>query len=86
VTDDIGVFSSSLTSTKGITIMITTTYMDDASNSRLTAARVSDAAMGLGPNQLKWLRVNIDSFKELEDQRHLTRQDTVRAARIAGLI
>jgi len=42
--------------------------------------------MGLGPNQLKWLRGNIDSFKELEDQRWQTRQDAVRAARIAGLI
>ncbi|NJM92337.1 MAG: hypothetical protein HC861_06665 [Rhodospirillaceae bacterium] len=66
--------------------MTTTTLMYDTSNSRLAAARASDAAMGLGPNQLKWLRGNIDSFKELEDQRRMTRQDTVRAARIAGLI
>lgn len=66
--------------------MSTTTLMYDTSNSLLAAARASDAAMGLGPNQLKWLRVNIDSFKELEDQRHLTRQDAVRAARMAGLI
>jgi hypothetical protein len=66
--------------------MSTTTLMHDTSNSRLAAARASDAAMGLGPNQLKWLRGNIDSFKELEDQRRMTRQDAVRAARMAGLI
>jgi hypothetical protein len=66
--------------------MSTTTLMYDTSNSRLAAARASDAAMGLGPNQLKWLRGNIDSFKELEDQRRMTRQDAVRAARMAGLI
>lgn len=66
--------------------MTTTTLMYDTSNSRLAAARASDAAMGLGPNQLKWLRTNLDSFKELEDQRRMMRQDTVRAARIAGLI
>ena len=66
--------------------MTTTTLMYDTSNSRLAAARASDAAMGLGPNQLKWLRTNLDSFKELEDQRRLMRQDTVRAARMAGLI
>jgi hypothetical protein len=66
--------------------MSTSTLMHDTSNSTLAAARASDAAMGLGPNQLKWLRGNIDSFKELEDQRWQTRQDTVRAARIAGLI
>jgi hypothetical protein len=66
--------------------MSTSTFMHDTSNSTLAAARASDAAMGLGPNQLKWLRVNIDSFKELEDQRWQTRQDAVRAARLAGLI
>jgi len=66
--------------------MTTTTFMHDTSNSTLAAARASDAAMGLGPNQLKWLRANVDSFKELEDQRRMTRQDAVRAARIAGLI
>jgi hypothetical protein len=71
---------------QGITIMSTSTFMHDSSNSMLAAARASDAAIGLGPNQLKWLRGNIDSFKELEDQRWQTRQDAVRAARIAGLI
>jgi hypothetical protein len=54
--------------------------------STVAAARASDAAMGLGPNQLRWLRGNIDSFKELEEQRKMLRQDAVRAARIAGLI
>jgi hypothetical protein len=42
--------------------------------------------LGLGPNQLTWLRRNIDSFKDAEDQRSLMRQDVVRAARIAGLL
>jgi hypothetical protein len=60
--------------------------MYEGNASRVAAARASDAAMGLGPNQLRWLRVNIDSFKELEEQRRQLRQDAVRAARIAGLI
>ena len=42
-------------------------------------------SMGLGPNQLTWLRRNMSSFKQAEDQRRLMRQDVVRAARIAGL-
>ncbi|HKP23598.1 MAG TPA: hypothetical protein VJV39_07015 [Dongiaceae bacterium] len=62
------------------------THMYEGNAATVAAARAADASMGLGPNQLKWLRGNIDSFKELEDQRRLTRQDTVRAARIAGLI
>ena len=66
--------------------MTASTLMYETSDSRLAAARASDAAMGLGPNQLKWLRGNIDSFKELEEQRRQLRQDAVRAARIAGLI
>jgi DNA-binding NarL/FixJ family response regulator len=41
--------------------------------------------MGLGPNQLTWLRRNIGSFKDAEEQRYLARQDAVRAARLAGL-
>jgi hypothetical protein len=61
-------------------------HMYEGTTSTVAAARTSDAAMGLGPNQLKWLRGNIDSFKELEDQRRMLRQDAVRAARIAGLI
>ncbi len=62
------------------------THLFEGTTATVAAARASDAAMGLGPNQLKWLRGNIDAFKELEDQRRLMRQDTVRAARIAGLI
>jgi len=62
------------------------THLYEPSTATVAAARASDASMGLGPNQLKWLRGNIDSFKELEDQRWQTRQDAVRAARIAGLI
>jgi hypothetical protein len=62
------------------------THMYEGNAATVAAARASDAAMGLGPNQLKWLRGNIDSFKELEDQRRMLRQDAVRAARIAGLI
>ena len=62
------------------------THMYETGTATLAAARASDAAMGLGPNQLKWLRGNIDSFKELEEQRRMLRQDAVRAARIAGLI
>jgi hypothetical protein len=69
-----------------MTTISSLTHMYEPSTSTVAAARASDAAMGLGPNQLKWLRGNIDSFKELEDQRRLMRQDTVRAARIAGLI
>ena len=62
------------------------THMYEGSTRTVAAARASDAAMGLGPNQLRWLRGNIDSFKELEEQRKMLRQDAVRAARIAGLI
>jgi ABC-type Zn uptake system ZnuABC Zn-binding protein ZnuA len=69
-----------------MTTISSLTHMYEPSTSTVAAARASDAAMGLGPNQLKWLRGNIDSFKELEDQRRLMRQDTVRAARMAGLI
>ena len=54
-------------------------------NAERTLSRASEA-MGLGPNQLTWLRRNIDSFKEAEEQRRQMRQDVVRAARIAGLI
>lgn len=46
----------------------------------------SQPMWGLGPNQLNWLRRNIGSFKQAEDQRLQMRQDVVRAARMAGLI
>ena len=42
----------------------------------------SNAPWGLGPNQLTWLRRNIDSFRQLEEQRSLLRQDSMRAARM----
>jgi hypothetical protein len=42
--------------------------------------------MGLGPNQLSWLRRTIDSFKQAEEQWVMVREDSVRAARLAGLI
>ena len=42
--------------------------------------------LGLGPNQLSWLRRNIDAFKDAEDQRLQVRQDAMRAARAAGLV
>jgi len=50
------------------------------------ATRASAPSAGLGPNQLTWLRRNIDAFKQAEEQRYLLRQDAERAARIAGLI
>ena len=50
------------------------------------APRTSAPSAGLGPNQLTWLRRNIDAFKQAEEQRQLLRQDAMRAARIAGLI
>jgi len=69
-----------------MTTISSLTHMYEPNTATVSAARASDAAMGLGPNQLKWLRGNIDSFKELEEQRRMLRQDAVRAARIAGLI
>jgi len=60
-------------------------YSNHSEHLTRTSERASDAAMGLGPNQLTWLRRNIGSFKQLEEQRRLLRQDAVRAARIAGL-
>lgn len=49
------------------------------------AQRPTGLALGLGPNQLKWLRRNMDAFREAEEQRYSVLQDAVRAARIAGL-
>ena len=71
---------------KGITIlnaMSRTSFTTDTTNSARTAAQ---AQIGLGPNQLRWLRSNIDSFRQAEDQRVELRNDAMRAARIAGLI
>ena len=50
------------------------------------SSRPTEETIGLGPNQLTWLRRNVDGFKELEELRHQVRQDTLRAARMAGLI
>lgn len=62
-----------------------TDYMSDIRDYAPSSTRASDVTMGLGPNQLTWLRRNIDSFKHAEEQRRLLRQDAIRAARIAGL-
>ena len=61
-------------------------YTSDSSITAYTASHAADVTMGLGPNQLTWLRRRISAFKELEEQRRLVWQDTVRAARMAGLI
>lgn len=61
-------------------------YMNDNAATAHNASRAAEVTMGLGPNQLTWLRRKICAFKDLEDQRHLVRQDAVRAARMAGLI
>ena len=61
-------------------------YTNDNGASMHSAAAVSRITLGLGPNQLTWLRRNIDSFKHAEEQRYQMRPDIVRAARIAGLI
>ena len=61
-------------------------YLNDYTDSARSTVTLPEATMGLGPNQLTWLRRNIDSFKHAEDQRDLAHQDTVRAARMAGLI
>jgi hypothetical protein len=61
-------------------------FSNDNGDSVHAMTRASSVGMGLGPNQLTWLRRNIDSFKDAEDQRRLMRQDVVRAARIAGLV
>lgn len=51
-----------------------------------TATKTPVSTHGLGPNQLNWLRSNIDAFRHAENQWALLRHDEVRAARIAGLI
>lgn len=50
------------------------------------AMPAAKTSRGLGPKQLNWLRGNIDSFRHLEEQRQLLWQDSMRAARMAGLI
>ena len=61
-------------------------YSNENADRMQSAARTSAVNMGLGPNQLSWLRSNIDAFRHLEDQRALLQHDALRAARIAGLI
>jgi hypothetical protein len=41
------------------------TYTNDNSESVRSTTRASGISLGLGPNQLTWLRRNIDSFKHL---------------------
>jgi len=61
--------------------------LDNVGNGDISSSTpAAKNAWGLGPNQLTWLRRNIDSFRHLEEQRYLLRQDSVRAARMAGLI
>jgi hypothetical protein len=64
----------------------TVTYINDAAEAAHNAARATAGTMGLGPNQLKWLRRHMSAFKQLEEQRYMLWQDSVRAARMAGLI
>lgn len=59
---------------------------NDYSDSASSAEQTHRLAMGLGPNQLNWLRSNIGAFKHAEDQRVQLWHDAVRAARIAGLV
>jgi hypothetical protein len=61
-------------------------FSNDNADSARTAGESAALTLGLGPNQLDWLRRNISPFKEAEQQRRLMREDVVRAARIAGLI
>ena len=62
------------------------THTNDNMGATCAAIAASQPTWGLGPNQLDWLRRNIDSFKQAEDQRAQMRQDVVRAARMAGLL
>ena len=62
------------------------TLINSAANRARTTNKAPVNARELGPNQLSWLRLNIDSFRYAEDQQALLRHDAVRAARIAGLI
>ena len=76
---------------KGITAMnaiSTMSFANENGNSTRETERASSTglSMGLGPNQLTWLRRNMSSFKQAEEQRSMMRQDVMRAARIAGLV
>lgn len=71
---------------KGITILNAMSRMSLAKDATIAARTAMQAAIGLGPNQLSWLRSNIDAFRQAEDQRLQLRHDAMRAARIAGLV
>lgn len=60
--------------------------MEYLSDQAPTAVRSSAVRMGLGPKQLAWLRRNIESFRQAEEQRYFLREDAMRAARMAGLV
>jgi hypothetical protein len=61
-------------------------YTNVNSPTAYTASHATEEAMGLGPNQLTWLRQRMEAFKALEDRRLQLQEDAVRAARMAGLI
>jgi len=63
-----------------------TTLTDRAADRLPTTETAPPTNRGLGPNQLNWLRSNINSFRYAENQQAFLQQDAVRAARIAGLI
>jgi hypothetical protein len=50
------------------------------------AAETGSAKMGLGPNQLIWLRRNITAFRDAEQLWLQMKQDSMQSARIAGLL
>jgi hypothetical protein len=62
------------------------TSIDSETNRMRTSDNAPVVEQGLGPNQLKWLRLNIDSFRHAERQLASLRHDALRAARIACLI
>lgn len=64
-----------------------TRMLDKGGNGGISpATSAAKNSWGLGPNQLTWLRRNMDAFRHLEEQRYLLQQDSLRAARMAGLI
>lgn len=46
----------------------------------------SGNAVGLGPNQLSWLRSNVSGFRQAEELWMSMRRETVRSARAAGVV
>lgn len=73
--------------TEGRTAMTIKSEMRHVEASSTCAeAQASEVNIGLGPNQLIWLRRNINSFKYAEERQLNLRLDRLRAAHIAGLI